>query len=200
MMTTTAVAAAAAVVTGTPTDTWTEIEDISDQIRRALECPVCLMVSPNMRSICTNKHAVCPSCEFELWNRNVIHPCCPLCRSPLVAYCDVPCVMAVKVAEVSVSVRLACTYRKFGCNLLYFVRDIIEHERVCEYKPNTRCLEPTCRWLGTYGQLHEHVGRVHPHAYIETTVISQNNVETLTYNAFYCHTSDLFLPTHININ
>lgn len=119
----------------TTADAWTEIEAISEQVRRALQCPICVMLAPDMVCLCPNGHTVCHSCAMELWNRNLIFHC-PVCRSPMLTDLMASSVTAVKVAEVTAMVRLACAYRQFGCNELYLVRDVTEHELVCAYKPN----------------------------------------------------------------
>ncbi|VVC38531.1 TRAF-like,Zinc finger, RING-type,Zinc finger, RING/FYVE/PHD-type,Zinc finger, SIAH-type,Seven-in- [Cinara cedri] len=170
---------------GIPTDAWTEIEAISDQVRRALECPVCLMLSPDMACpyvACQNGHTACRSCLHELWNSNSTHHC-PTCRSPMDTS-TLSMATVILLTEVLATVRLACTYREFGCNQMYYVRDVPDHERTCVYKPNTYCLVAACQWVGTYDQLHEHVGCMHPDVYIKktTNILSVDNIKLIESN------------------
>ncbi|VVC38922.1 TRAF-like,Seven-in-absentia protein, TRAF-like domain,Zinc finger, RING/FYVE/PHD-type,Zinc finger, RING- [Cinara cedri] len=162
-----AVDAEPATTSSLTAETWAQIEAISDQVRRALECPVCLTLATVMASLCANGHAVCHTCVVKLWSRDTTQHC-PMCRSPMDLRASTA--MTVKLTEFTERVRLACDYRRFGCHRLYFVRDILEHERVCAYKPNVECLASTCQWLGTYDQLQEHVLHAHADVFVEATV------------------------------
>ncbi|XP_022168086.1 uncharacterized protein LOC111032161 [Myzus persicae] len=60
-----------------------EIQQLSEGVRRALECPVCKEVSGAMSTCCDNGHGLCDECSCTM---NRLHPetppKCPLCRSP----------------------------------------------------------------------------------------------------------------------
>lgn len=146
-----------------------EIEAITDQIRRALECPICLLLVANMSCFCPNGHAVCDICLDQLWNRNVERNC-PMCRSPMAATVDVSAT-AVKLAEAMMLVKVACAHRPYGCTELLPVNEVIGHESVCVHVPDVRCLVTACQWVGIHEQLFDHVRRVHPHVGIQSSVI-----------------------------
>lgn len=60
-----------------------EIQQLSDAVRRALECPVCKELSGAISTCCDNGHGLCDECSYTM---NRLHPAtprkCPLCRSP----------------------------------------------------------------------------------------------------------------------
>lgn len=136
-----------------------QIETISDRIRRALECPVCLQVATNMMCFCPNGHVVCEPCLARLWS-NTVHNHCPMCRSLLMPTSDTSAT-ADKLSEVFNLVRVTCTNRRFGCAELPIVRALDEHETACPYKPNLQCHVSVCQWTGVYDQLLDHVRQMH---------------------------------------
>jgi len=60
-----------------------EIQQLSEGVRHALECPVCKELSGSMSACCDNGHGLCDEC---LRTMSRLHPelpvKCPLCRSP----------------------------------------------------------------------------------------------------------------------
>jgi len=60
-----------------------EIQQLSDAVRRALECPVCKELSGAISTCCYNGHGLCDECSYTMNRLNPeTTPKCPLCRSP----------------------------------------------------------------------------------------------------------------------
>ncbi|XP_003244880.1 uncharacterized protein LOC100570156 [Acyrthosiphon pisum] len=60
-----------------------EIHQLSDAVRRALECPVCKELSGAISTCCDNGHGLCDECSYTMNRLNPeTPPKCPLCRSP----------------------------------------------------------------------------------------------------------------------
>lgn len=150
-----------------------EIESITGQIRRALECPICLILVSSMSCFCPNGHAVCDVCLVRMWDINTVNNC-PICRSQMTEVSA----MAMKLAEAITLVKVACAHRPYGCMQLVTVFDVNEHEAECVYMPSVRCLVSTCQWIGNYEQLFEHVRRNHPNSSVVWITV---NVETTHY-------------------
>lgn len=146
-----------------------EILEISEAIRQVMECPVCLLLSPNLTCICPNGHHTCNNCIDQLLLSDNPLPSCPLCRSLLINTVEVSPTER-KLAEWMSMVRVVCAHRQFGCNLLITVLEITDHEAQCAYKPDVLCLVSTCQWIGVYNQLYDHVTRRHPNVASERPV------------------------------
>lgn len=147
----------------------TEIVAISLQIRRALECPICLTLMSVMSCFCPNGHAMCQSCMLTLLNASTTNTLCPLCRTSMVQSASMSA-MVIKLAEATPLVKVACSNWAFGCPDLVPVRHVNEHESVCRYVPDVPCLVAVCQWVGMYEQLYEHVFNVHPGVAVESSV------------------------------
>lgn len=147
-----------------------EIQEISDTIRQLIECPVCLLLSPNLRCICPNGHHTCVSCVDQMFSNNSLHGC-PLCRSPITNESR-PSPTEIKLAEWISVVEVACAYRRFGCDRFLTIQETIEHDPQCVYKPDVHCLAFACPWIGVYHQLYDHVSCRHQNVAIERPVHS----------------------------
>lgn len=168
-----------------------EVQEISDDIRRAIECPVCLLLSPNLTCICPNGHHTCISCVDQLFNNNPLHGC-PLCRSPLINTVEVS-PTELKLAEWMSVVRVACAHRRFGCDRFITVHETVEHEPQCAHKPDVQCLVSACPWIGVYRQLYNHVSNRHPH------VANERPVWSLSHNIIIIIIVTLVLPLVIAV-
>ncbi|XP_022162326.1 uncharacterized protein LOC111028095 [Myzus persicae] len=151
-------------------DTTEEIVAISQQIRRALECPICLtLMSAVMSCDCPNGHATCRPCMMTLMSINpTADSLCPLCRTLMMQF-DGPTAMVVKLTEVTSLVKVACFNRSLGCPELLSVRWVNEHEAVCRYVADVPCQVAVCQWVGTCEQLYDHVSSVHPGVAVESS-------------------------------
>ncbi|KAE9535244.1 hypothetical protein AGLY_007977 [Aphis glycines] len=155
-----------------------EIETISRQIRRALECPICLTLMSVISCYCPNGHAVCEPCMLTLLNMNSAreNPC-PLCRT-LMFQSSGTSAMIVKLTELSTLVKVKCSNWQHGCTELIPVRYVSDHESECPHVPTVRCQVTMCQWLGMYEQLFEHVSSSHPGITVRT-VQNQLKVDDL---------------------
>lgn len=147
-----------------------DIEALSDRIRRAMECPVCLLVAWEVLCLCPNGHAVCGDCLTQIWDRDAARHSCPLCRALLAPTPDA-LVTASKIAEVVSNVMVSCEHRPHGCPELHALRDVAKHEARCLHAPNVRCLVSVCQWIGVYDQIFEHVRHAHNEVAVDTAVI-----------------------------
>lgn len=146
-----------------------EIVALSGRIRRAIECPVCLLLPGDLACLCPNGHAVCGNCLTQVWNRDAMHHC-PLCRAPLAPTQDAQ-VTASKLEEVVCNVMVSCAHRSLGCPELHAVYDVTGHEAQCSHAPDVRCLVSVCQWIGVYHQLFDHVLHAHNDVALEAEVI-----------------------------
>lgn len=154
-----------------------EIRTLSDGVRRALRCPVCLELPCAVSACCVNGHSTCDNCAATLFQmeRRDVQPACPLCRSPMFRPSqfvdDDPGYQqrrtaqqpptAQKVYELMSITRVTCSFRTEGCPDLVFVPQVAEHEAFCPHVPKVRCMAPWCQWLGAYEQAFEHVASEH---------------------------------------
>ncbi|XP_060858450.1 E3 ubiquitin-protein ligase Siah2-like [Metopolophium dirhodum] len=161
----------------------TEIVAISQQIRRALECPICLTMMSVMSCFCPNGHAICQSCMQTLLNTSITNTLCPLCRTSIAQSTSMSA-MVIKLAEATTVVKVACSNWSFGCPDLVPVQHVNEHESVCRYVPDVPCLVHVCQWVGMYEQLYEHVFNVHPGVTVEssTNLLNVTDLQTITRN------------------
>ncbi|CAH1732208.1 unnamed protein product [Aphis gossypii] len=155
-----------------------EIATISQQIRRVLECPICLTLMSVISCYCPNGHAVCEPCMLTLQNMNsAIDNPCPLCRTLMVQSSGTSATV-VKLTELSTLVKVVCSNWQHGCTELIPVRYVNDHESQCPHTPTVRCQVSMCQWLGMYEQLFEHVSSSHP-GVIVRTVQNQLKVDDL---------------------
>lgn len=152
-----------------PTSASAEIVAISQQIRRALECPICLVLASAMSCFCPNGHAVCQSCMLTLLNNTDHDTRCPLCRTSMIPSVGMSATV-VKLAEAATMVKVACSNWQYGCTDRVSVRHVNEHESGCRYVPDVPCQVAVCQWVGMYEQLYEHVCNVHPGVAVHTMV------------------------------
>ncbi|XP_022172313.1 uncharacterized protein LOC111035107 [Myzus persicae] len=157
-----------------------EIVAISRQIRRSLDCPICLTLMSVMSCYCPNGHATCQACMMTLFsinnNRGTL---CPLCRTSMMPL-ESTSAMVVKLAEASLSAKVACSNWSFGCPELVPVRYVNEHESACRYVPNVPCQVSVCQWVGMYEQLYEHVSNAHPGVAVESSTNRLNVTDLLS--------------------
>lgn len=96
--------------------------EMPDDIRQALECPVCSRISLPPIFQCRNGHVTCGDCRGKIQS-------CPMCR-------EVDIDVRNLVAEKTVTyMSIDCEYKQFGCRIKVQYKDKVEHERVCKFRP-----------------------------------------------------------------
>lgn len=114
-------------------------------------------ISPSLpEACCSNGHAICIPCLKHMSTQQEVI-LCPICRS-LVTRTDT----GRQLLAVLPSIRIACRYRRHGCDALFPVTEVARHEAGCWFLPDVRCMVTSCHWLGTYDTLYEHVCHQHP--------------------------------------
>lgn len=58
-----------------------EVEQLSNNVRRALQCPVCMELACSITNVCSNGHSVCDECAHRIFELDPFGPKCPICRS-----------------------------------------------------------------------------------------------------------------------
>lgn len=164
---------------------------ISERVRRALECPVCLQPAVSVSCFCPNGHVVCDDCLFRMQAQWMMDGAgsdfdddddgggghrCPLCRARMTSTADAT-VTAVKVNEILNALRVVCVYRPFGCGVLLVAHKAADHEARCRYAPRVQCLVPACRWQGPTGRLFGHVERTHGSGVAVTAPVSGGHAD-----------------------
>lgn len=173
-----------------------DVQRISDSVRRALECPVCMGLLDVMSMCCDNGHGTCDKCSNTM---NRLHPLtppkCPLCRSPATCW-DVslpagrgsrlPAAvrasmmppLARKLHEFMSFIKVTCAYRQNGCPDMVYVSPAAVHEALCPYAPRVRCMVPYCQWSGAYRHAFQHVNA--DHQFSAYDVLVTYNIITIT--------------------
>ncbi|XP_050431145.1 uncharacterized protein LOC126839780 [Adelges cooleyi] len=134
-------------------------ETVTELIRRALECPVCLQLACRIRCCCFRGHTVCDLCFDRLLDLH--EPTCPMCRSPISATRSTAAVETA-LANIVRGIKTSCSYRPLGCRQLVAIPDVNAHEASCPNAPDAKCYVSTCQWTGTHDQIYEHVSSDHP--------------------------------------
>jgi len=146
---------------------------MSDVVREALRCPVCLELAAAVSSCCTNGHWTCDECTHTMSRMSPAGgppPPCPVCRAPparrgpawTAAVQGPPPAAIRKLVEFASSVRVACAHRRHGCTELVRVQVAHEHELHCPHAPLVRCMVARCYWSGAYDEAFQHVSADHP--------------------------------------
>ncbi|KAL5238556.1 hypothetical protein ACI65C_005966 [Semiaphis heraclei] len=165
-----------------PSDT-AEIATLSEQINRALECPICLKLMSVMSCFCPNGHALCRKCMLTISSTgggtNDMSVLCPLCRTSMVNLSSISA-MTIKLSQLTAFVRVACPHQPFGCPVMVPVQLFHEHQSVCMYVPDVSCQVAVCQWVGMYEQLYEHVHKTHPGFALQTPVTNTFIFESYT--------------------
>jgi len=147
-----------------------EVGRLSDCVRRALECPVCLELPCSISTCCENGHGLCDQCSYKLMQlHRDTPPLCPVCRSAYGRGQDVrvttaqppPPATAGKLFEIMSVTRVACAFRPQGCPELAYVSLVSLHEAFCPYASHVRCMVAMCRWMGVYHDAFLHVAVEH---------------------------------------
>lgn len=129
-------------------------QDTYNQIMQELECPVCLdYMLPPIVVICMNGHNVCGNCAPNLADE------CPTCREPVMN------IRNIAMENVARNVKFPCINRKWGCDEVFKVEEIANHQAVC-FHNRRHCpwAPPTCGrcpWTGDTGQLQVHLTQSH---------------------------------------
>lgn len=97
---------------------------------------------------CQSGHVACSSCCSKLLNK------CHLC-SQSIGYNR--CLILEKVIE---SIKIACSYAKYGCRKAMSYADKDAHEETCIYAPCS-CPVPTCSFCGSREMLSAHFINTH---------------------------------------
>lgn len=156
------------VQSSTAAATAAEIVAISERVRNAMECPICLMLIMEPTCRCPNGHVICYSCLNKLRSMENAERC-PMCRSPMALGPHVSCT-AAKLTEITAWLKVACTYRPYGCEALVPLIAVADHESSCVYMPDVQCLVSTCQWEGLLDGLFDHVSRMHPASAVRSEV------------------------------
>lgn len=155
---------------------------LSDGVRRALECPVCMELSCSISTCCENGHGTCDDCSYKMMqlHRNT-KPKCPVCRSAAAPRdragasnrCTAqppPPPTVRKLYELMSVTKVACAFRPEGCPKLVHVPMVSEHESICPYASQVRCMVSMCRWMGAYDGAFRHVSLEHQFSAYDVSV------------------------------
>lgn len=164
-----------------------EIQVLSDGIRAALQCPVCMELSGSISSCCENGHATCDECTHTMALMDPTYSMsqkCPVCRAPSARSCSSgqchypgtqaaqppPPPAARKLYELLSVTKVACSFRSAGCPELAYIPSMAKHEAVCPHGTQVRCLVARCTWIGSYADAFRHVSTDHQYSAYDVTV------------------------------
>lgn len=175
-------AAAAAAVAKADAEHERDIRQLSDGIRRAFECPVCMDMCGTVSTCCDNGHCTCNDCTYTMIRMlgpgSTAAPKCPVCRSPVSRPAWTPTAAQPPFAHPTVrlvlrlmaATKVACVYRANGCPDLLLIKQAADHEARCPHASQVRCMVAFCNWSGTYGNLFKHVSSEHHFSAYDVTV------------------------------
>lgn len=109
---------------------------------KLIECPVCLEhMRPATRAIaiCTNGHLFCHPCGKRVNSSD--NDTCPMCRIDAVSLTPNHNLAVNLIDIVSSWIDYQCSHER--CDFIVTGRKIIEHEKLCEWKPLT-CPKQSC--------------------------------------------------------
>lgn len=114
------------------------------------ECPICYsLCRPPVRT-CMEGHPICSDCITKIDGR------CPTCRGPIGVHKN------LILDKYALRITYPCLYSHSGCDIVGKLMNIIDHERVCPFRP---CLCPYydsgCEWAGEYEQFLPHLQTEH---------------------------------------
>lgn len=164
-----------------------EVGRLSDGVRRALECPVCLELPCSVSTCCENGHGLCDECSYRLMQlRRNTSTLCPVCRSVTGAFGrggnavqPPPPATVRKLFEIMSVTKVACAFRTQGCPELAYVSLVSVHEAVCPYASQVRCMVSTCSWMGAYHDAYTHVFVEHQYSAYDVLVTTDERQSIL---------------------
>lgn len=159
-----------------------DIRQLSDGIRRAFECPVCMDMCGTVSTCCDNGHCTCNDCAYTMIRMlgpgSLAAPKCPVCRSRVSRPAWTPTAAQPLFTQPTVRLvlrlmavtKVACVYRPNGCPDLLLVKQAADHEARCPHASQVRCMVAFCNWSGTYGSMFKHVSSEHHFSAYDVTV------------------------------
>ncbi|RZC42314.1 Sina domain containing protein [Asbolus verrucosus] len=159
-----------------------ESENVNEEVLKCLECPVCQQLMRPPIYQCTTGHSFCNICRTKLNE-------CTTCRQPLSNTRN------FSLEGFTAFVKYSCAYNQFGCNAIFAVNEISQHERSCEFKVYP-CPISSCDYVAKYFAVKSHFKEMHNDCLVESTIY-QGDFDP-RYN---CCTSETvkYLFEHCNI-
>jgi len=105
-----------------------EMEKITQNIQRAIRCPVCYGLTIDFNYVCENGHVVCRACVNGMLEANRSDSC-PTCRARPISGSPMMSLLRLIYANLSV----ACVNRVNGCQVITSILVIKQHETHCAY-------------------------------------------------------------------
>ncbi|CAG7827124.1 unnamed protein product [Allacma fusca] len=93
-----------------------------DDMRKLIECPVCLEIPLPPIYLCERGHIVCTECQDRT-------PNCPLCRG---YYCKTRSFVAEGIVE---KCTFKCKNAEQGCSVVLKGSEMVRHLKVCDFRP-----------------------------------------------------------------
>jgi len=107
---------------------------LTDGVKKLLECPVCLdFFTPPVYS-CPNGHSICSVCSERTST-------CPECRASFSSK-----LQNLAVERMLEALEMSCRYP--GCSATMSLARRRQHEESCEFNPSIECVVTDCTWVG----------------------------------------------------
>ena len=128
------------------------MENIKEDLLKALECPVCFHLMEAPITQCCNGHSICHICKPDLRN-------CPTCRG------DLTDIRNKGLEDLCSNAEYPCKYQISGCLRKFLPGSKEEHEKKCRYGPH-KCpcyivKRIDCQWEGPSTELEQHIRNAH---------------------------------------
>jgi E3 ubiquitin-protein ligase SIAH1 len=141
------------------------MDDLSRDLLRELECPVCMEYMLPPITLCQNGHNICNSCKSKLDS-------CPTCRTQ---FTDIK---NLSLESMCRRVKFPCKYTETGCSEILPMDSITTHQSECPYG-NYVCpfviASLECPWTGFITDMKQHIKSVHNEASDSRDVLGIHN-------------------------
>jgi E3 ubiquitin-protein ligase SIAH1 len=127
------------------------MENLSRDVLRELECPVCMEYMLPPITICHNGHNICNSCKSKLDS-------CPTCNGE---FTDIKNLSLENMCRI---VKFPCKYTENGCSEILPMHIITKHESECShgmYKCPFVIASLECPWTGFVSDMKDHIKSKH---------------------------------------
>jgi hypothetical protein len=152
-------------------------EDLSDNVLKELECPVCTEYMVPPITLCESGHNICNRCRPKMKK-------CPTCRQSLLSARN------FAVENLAKKIKYPCCNRKTGCEEAFPLDQITHHQTVCLHRfydcPLTKAPGILCLWQGPRSEIKRHIDINHKHRVTEAVTTLAVYIKEFKPTYKYC--------------
>ena len=167
-------------------------EELYEDIRSRLECPVCLKtIRSTPIKQCINGHIHCNDCHSKL-------EICPICREHLSNTRN------LFAEQTLMKMPILCKFQDEGCHEICLFPKMEKHEKICKYRL-VECISPICNERISFCKFLEHLEKKHgvihvrlPRSKMDKKLFCRDFFEVS--NSFDLTTTIAWRPFHFVLN